>query len=45
MQVQIKGYEVKFFHANFTTTIYGQNLHNNLIIISARSRDVIEHIF
>ena len=32
-----------FFHANFTTTIYGRNLHNNLIL--ARSRDVIEHNF
>ena len=30
-----------FFHANFTTTIYGQNLH----LIPARSRDVIEHNF
>jgi len=29
-----------FFHVNFTTTIYGQNLHNYLI--PARSRDVIE---
>ena len=29
-----------FFHANFTSTIYGQNLHNYLIL--ARSRDVIE---
>jgi len=32
-----------FFHANFTTTIYGQNLHYYLIL--ARSRDVIEHNF
>ena len=43
MQTQIKGYEFTFFHANFTTTIYGQNLHNYLIL--ARSRDVIEHNF
>ena len=42
MQTQIKGYEFTFFHANFTTTIiYGQNLHNYLIL--ARSSDVIEH--
>ena len=41
MQTQIKGHEFTFFHANFTTTIYGQNLHNYLIL--ARSRDVIEH--
>ena len=32
-----------FFHANFTTTIYGQNRHKYLIL--ARSRDVIEHNF
>ena len=32
-----------FFQANFTTTIYGQNLHNYLI--PARSRDVIKHKF
>ena len=43
MQTQIKGYEFTFFHANFTTTIYGQNLHNYLIL--ARSCDVIEHNF
>jgi len=43
MQTQIKGYEFTFFHANFTTTIYGQNLHNYLIL--ARSRDVIEQNF
>ena len=43
MQTQIKGYEFTFFHANFTTTIYGQNLHTYLIL--ARSRDAIEHYF
>jgi len=43
MQTHIKGYEFTFFHANFTTTIYGQNLHNYLIL--ARSRDFIEHNF
>ena len=44
MQTQIKGYEFTvFFHANFTTTIYRQNLHNYLIL--ARSRDVIQHNF
>ena len=43
MQTQIKEYEFTSFHANFTTTIYGQNLHNYLIL--ARSRDVIEHNF
>ena len=32
-----------FLHTNFTTTTYGQNLHNYLIL--ARSRDVIEHNF
>ena len=41
MQTQIKGYEFTFLNANFTTTIYGQNLHYYLIL--ARSRDVIEH--
>jgi len=43
MQTQIKGYEFTFFHANFTTTIYDQNLHNYLIL--AWSRDAIEHDF
>jgi len=43
MQRQTKGCEFTFFHANFTATIYGQNLHNYLIL--ARSRDVIEHNF
>jgi len=32
-----------FFHANCTTTIYGQKLHNYLTHV--RSRDVIEHNF
>jgi len=43
MQTKIKGYEFTFFHANFATTIYGQNMHNYLIL--ARSRDVIEQNF
>jgi len=31
-----------FFDANITTSMYGQNLHNYLIL--ARSRDVICHV-
>ena len=41
MQTQYRDMNLNFFHANFTTTIYGQNLHNYVIL--ARSRDVIEH--
>jgi len=43
MQTEIKEYEFTFTHANFTRTIYGQNLHNYLMLV--RSRAVIEHNF
>ena len=43
MQRQVKGCEFTFFfHVNITMSMYGQKLHNYLILAS--SRDVIDHV-